>query len=158
MTETFGIRYDMDLRSPEVNEAAPKDALGEQAGHQYYHFPEYEHVFKKDQEDTLRRVFSAFAKQENYPIYVHCTYGRDRTGMVCYLLEGLLGVSEEDAYKDYCLSAFTDSYIPDDRFAIFKTALDELEGDSFKEKVEGYLLSIGVTPEEINNIRTILLQ
>ena len=32
------------------------------------------------------------------------------------------------------------------------------EGDSFAEKTENYLLSIGITPEEIQSIRDIMLE
>ncbi len=44
------------------------------------------------------------ADRENYPIYLHCTYGNDRTGTICYLLEALLGVRDEDLLKEYRLS------------------------------------------------------
>lgn len=40
-------------------------------------------------------------------IYFHCTHGADRTGTVAYLLEGLLGVSEEDRIRDYELTTFS---------------------------------------------------
>ena len=37
-------------------------------------------------------------------IYAHCTHGADRTGTLIYILEGLLGVSQEDRYEDYELT------------------------------------------------------
>ncbi len=37
-------------------------------------------------------------------IYAHCTHGADRTGTLAYILEGLLGVSQEDRYEDYELT------------------------------------------------------
>lgn len=158
MTETLGIVYDMDLRNARVNRDNPKDALGSGVKHQYYNFPDYTDIFNQDKNETVRTVFSDLSKKENYPMYVHCTYGRDRTGLVCYLLEGLLGVSEENAYKEYELSAFTDSYVSLENFEIFKKALDKHSGATFQEKIENYLRSIGVTATEIENIKHIFLQ
>ena len=39
-------------------------------------------------------------------IYYHCRVGTDRTGTVSYILEGLLGVEEEQRLQDYELSFF----------------------------------------------------
>lgn len=39
-------------------------------------------------------------------LYFHCRIGTDRTGTVAYVLEGLLGVPEEDRIRDYELSFF----------------------------------------------------
>ena len=39
-------------------------------------------------------------------IYFHCRIGSDRTGTLAYILEGLLGVPEEDRVQDYELSFF----------------------------------------------------
>ena len=39
-------------------------------------------------------------------IYFHCRIGTDRTGTLAYILEGLLGVPEEDRVQDYELSFF----------------------------------------------------
>ena len=40
-------------------------------------------------------------------IYFHCRIGADRTGTVAYILEGLLGVPEEDRIQDFELSFFS---------------------------------------------------
>ena len=39
-------------------------------------------------------------------IYYHCRIGTDRTGTISYILEGLLGVEEEQRLQDYELSFF----------------------------------------------------
>ncbi len=38
------------------------------------------------------------------PVYFHCRVGADRTGTLAYLLEGLLGVVDEERYQDYELT------------------------------------------------------
>jgi protein-tyrosine phosphatase len=43
---------------------------------------------------------------EHKNLYFHCRIGTDRTGTVAYVLEGLLGVPEEDRIQDYELSFF----------------------------------------------------
>ena len=40
-------------------------------------------------------------------IYLHCTLGSDRTGTMIYLIEGLLGVGDEDRIRDYELTSFS---------------------------------------------------
>lgn len=39
-------------------------------------------------------------------LYFHCRIGTDRTGTIAYVLEGLLGVPEEERIRDYELSFF----------------------------------------------------
>jgi len=152
----LGVRYDLDLRSSSVNPEGT-DALGQNVTHKYYPMCMYSEIFNDANKETVRNIFAALADESNYPMYMHCTYGRDRTGTVCYLLGALLGVSEDDLTKDYELSALTDSYVNTEEFTRFIVRIDLLEGDTLAEKVEGYLLSIGVTQEEISNIRKIFL-
>jgi hypothetical protein len=157
MTSVLGVRYDMDLRGKESTNST-YDALGKNVVHKYYNAPMYSAALNEDQRETIKSIFSDLANKDNYPLYMHCTYGRDRTGTICYLLEALLGVSDKDMYKDYELSAFTDSYINTNEFVALNTLVSTLSGNTTKEKVEGYLLSIGVTPEEIASIREILIE
>ena len=42
----------------------------------------------------------------DYSLYFHCRIGADRTGTLAYLLEGILGVSKENRYRDYELTVF----------------------------------------------------
>ncbi len=156
MTQVLGIRFDMDLRAPSVN-TNRVDALGSNIPHRYYNANMYSDALKANGNETMRKIFGDLANKDNYPIYLHCTYGRDRTGTVCYLLDGLLGVSKEDAYKEYELSAFVDSFVPTEEFKAFQDKVDSFAGTTFQQKVETYLLSVGVTPAEIKSIREIFL-
>ena len=47
--------------------------------------------------------------REGRSIYQHCVYGKDRTGFLSFLLEGLLGVPYSDLAKDYELTYFVNS-------------------------------------------------
>lgn len=159
MLKELGIKTDMDLRS-ESDNIYGTDALGAAVKHEYYSTAMYSQIFKnKKSNESIRKVFSDLADRNNYPVYLHCTYGQDRTGTVCYLLEAILGVSEENMMKDYLLSGLHhgDVYGGHEPMGEFIEYLEKLPGISMSEKVEGYLLSIGVTSKEISRIRNIFL-
>ena len=156
MVSILGIKTDMDLRMPSENKYGT-DALGSGVEHTYYSSAMYANIFKPENAEKMRAIFADLADESNYPIYMHCTYGQDRTGTVCYVLEALLGLSEEDLMKEYQLSALFHGYQPIDAMNDFVEAFKALEGETMSEKAEGYLLSIGVTADEIANIRRIHL-
>ena len=59
---------------------------------------------------TMTRNAVKYAMQEivaGRNLYFHCRIGADRTGTVAYILEGLLGVPEEDRIQDYELTFFS---------------------------------------------------
>lgn len=157
MLTVFGIRTDMDLRASTDN-VHGTNALGANVEHIYYAAPDYVNVFTDYGKDRVRQIFSDLADESKYPVYLHCTYGVDRTGTMCYLLEALLGVSKEDLQRDYEMSGLHSGYVAVDYFTEFVTELEKLEGDTMQKKVEGYLLSVGVTQEEIDSIREIFLE
>lgn len=54
--------------------------------------------------EGMKAVFRCLARSEVYPLLVHCSYGKDRTGIAAALLLFALGVPEETIYADYMLS------------------------------------------------------
>ena len=54
----------------------------------------------------LQNIFALLADKDNYPFYFHCNWGRDRTGTLAFLLNGLLGVSYDDLIRDWELTTF----------------------------------------------------
>jgi len=53
----------------------------------------------------LRAIIATLGAPEAFPALVHCTAGKDRTGIVIALLLGLAGVPVETIAADYALSA-----------------------------------------------------
>lgn len=156
MINGLNIKSELDLRASNLE--GVKDMLGIGVNHQYFSFLSYSEIFTEYGANKLREVFGALSKEENYPIYLHCTYGADRTGTVCYILEALLGMSEEDCYREWELSILTNGGAFYDEMDVFVDAIQKIKGSTLQEKVENYLISIGVTEIEIENIRKIMLE
>jgi protein-tyrosine phosphatase len=62
----------------------------------------------------LKAFFLRISGPENLPVLIHCSAGKDRTGVVASLIQLVLGVSIETAMADYLktndnLSAYTDN-------------------------------------------------
>lgn len=149
MLEELNIKTDMDLRAKTTDS---KDALGAGVKHNYYGVVMYDDVFTVKGKETVRKVFADLANESNYPIYLHCTHGCDRTGIICYLLESVLGVSKDDCLKEYGLSNLTLGSIKK-----VEKGLASYEGKTHKDRAEAYLLSCGVTKQQISSIRNIFL-
>ena len=61
----------------------------------------------------LKALFRRISNPENLPVLIHCSAGKDRTGVVSSLIQLVLGVSVETAMADYLktngnLSAYTE--------------------------------------------------
>lgn len=52
----------------------------------------------------LKRVLEILANAGNYPIYFHCTQGKDRTGLVALLLLVILNIPQDVIAVDYLAS------------------------------------------------------
>jgi len=157
---TFGFVYDLDLRSPEIFEGDYQSRLGADVGHQFYDAPTYAQIFRSEYLDSMRQIFADLADPDKYPMYLHCTWGRDRTGTVVLLLQGLLNVSKEDLIQEYRLTGYvTPAVATNNKMDALFLQLDAYEGDTLQEKIINYLTTtVGVTPEEIASIQSIFLE
>lgn len=64
-------------------------------------------AFTRDYAATIGSLFKELIEQHptsDNAAYIHCTAGKDRTGLVCYLLLRMLGVNTRDVYEDYLLT------------------------------------------------------
>jgi len=109
--------------------------------------------------DTLPRLFEILKDEDNYPIVYHCSIGTDRTGMVTFILNGLLGVSVDDLYRDYLFSNFgyitalrTKNAIKD-----YVLYMNRFKGNTLSERIESFLIENGVEENSINSFKTIML-
>lgn len=160
---TFSFAYDMDLRSSGLlgsASAAYRSHLGENVGHKFYGAPQYGQIFNAVFHANLRQIFSDLADKEKYPMYLHCTWGRDRTGTIVYLLQGILNVDEEDMKKEFTLSGFLDNDLLEPTYLdAIDIGLQPYDGNTLQEKIVTFLTTVvGVTDEEIASIRRIFLE
>lgn len=51
--------------------------------------------------DEILETLLLFTNPDNYPIQIHCTQGKDRTGLISCLLLSMAGVPEDIIVKDY---------------------------------------------------------
>ncbi len=170
LTETLGIRTDLDLRTDcEVAGMNGISPLG--ASVKFIHSPSaaYDGCFKKSGMEPMARNFRVFCDEANYPVLFHCIGGADRTGALAYVLNGVLGVSKHELETDW-ESTFYPNIPGSDEVEggkhvwnsewHFKECLRKYgnENSSLKERIELYLLDCGVTREEIEKFRSIMLE
>lgn len=109
------------------------------------------------------------------PVIFHCSLGRDRTGTLGMIILGLLDVVEGDISKEYEVTYFSPrgwSIAESETYKTFqnkrttwayKPAAEYIwdnfvdEGESFSKGVEDYLVSIGISLEDINTFRELML-
>ena len=156
--ETFGFVYDLDLRESTTYLGPYTSPLG--VPHQFYTAPMYGEIFSEEFAESLYEIFSDLADPENYPMYLHCTYGRDRTGTVVFLLEGILNMSEEDMLREYMRSSYCFPLLVEtDYMAVVLDGLQYYAGDTLQERIVTFLTTeIGITQEQIQSIRDIFLE
>lgn len=160
MRDTLRIKTEIDLRSPEES-GVWGDSVIPGVKLLYTTINGYDAAMKEP--ERYKKVFSTFADKNNYPLYYHCTAGSDRTGTVTFLLHALLGVSELECIQGHEFSSFsiygernTQTGMTGGWFQDFYVRLQsEYEGNTLQEKVVNYLFSIGITQEQIDNIKGI---
>ena len=110
-----------------------------------------------------------FANPDNYPIYLHCSLGRDRAGTLAFLISALVGVEEIDLYRDYEMSFFSitgwaDAAQSDSQHANLMNAvasiithLNKYKGATLMDKTESFVKEyLGITQAEVDSIRNIM--
>lgn len=65
--------------------------------------PAFQSIFR-DTLEFLTEQDNEPLNENPAPILVHCAAGKDRTGTLCALIQGLLGVSRENILRDYMLT------------------------------------------------------
>jgi protein tyrosine/serine phosphatase len=127
--------------------------------------------------EGVARIVAAVADAPEGGVLVHCHAGKDRTGLVVALMLSLVGVSDDDIADDYALTALNLEPLIADwlqdmggdeaerqrlralaeprREAMLDTLAHMREGHG---SAEGYLLSAGVTREQVERLRVRLVE
>lgn len=161
MLKELGIKSDLDLRSDRECYGMTGSPLGKDVNWFHISSAAYGGMQSDWGKEAFKRDFRIFLDPKNYPIDFHCIAGQDRTGALAFILNGLLGVSEEELYKDWEATGF---WNPDPHFN-HKNRFDHLvavfakyPGKNINEKIENYVLSCGFTKEDIAKFRSMMLE
>lgn len=159
--QALGIKTEIDLRNA-------SDSIGSKAskvaGVTYYN---YEMDADKNYYDdsgnraSIKQVLQKLANKDNYPLMFHCTIGTDRTGFISFIINALASVEEEYLYRDYLMSNYANIGGSRDAAAITNyiyTLKANYDGvTNLSNGAKNYMLDLGLTESEINNIKGILL-
>lgn len=136
----------------------------------------YRHILEASQ-GQIKLIIESMAQKDVFPCVVHCAIGKDRTGLIIALLLSIANVPASTIASDYALS---EQYL-DPLFKILrsKAELDGIDRQRFEwltkarqetmletlayleehyESVRGYLAAIGITNEQIDDLRIILVE
>ncbi len=156
MTEEMKLRTDLDFR---------RESIGSPLGNKVNHCQVFVRAYRAFIEDkeTCKALFGVLSDAENYPIYLHCWGGADRTGCAMFILGAVLGVSEEDLIYDFeltSLSVWGERRQSSALFAEFEEALSAYGDamDSVNTKALRFVRDCGVSDAEIEAIRSILTE
>ncbi len=163
MLGQLGIRTDLDLRSPHETFTLPCSPLGEAIN--YIQAPLLAYRAADDVEARLcfAKAFRTLLDARNYPIVFHCAGGKDRTGMLAFFANGLLGVAMDDLRRDYEFTLIASEWRlltehRDGRFVKLQKAVESCGGATLVEKFESYVKSCGFTDDDIARFRAQMLE
>lgn len=156
------IRTDLDLRhGKEIADLEGRSPLGDAVALRNASMPAYSGYDSPKTRARFAKVFRLFLDERNYPIAVHCAKGADRTGCVVCILNGLLGVSEDDLVLDWELTAF---FNPNPKFAhgkridVFLETIRKEPGATLADKFAAYVKGCGFTDADVAKFRSLMLE
>ncbi|MDD6728190.1 MAG: tyrosine-protein phosphatase [Eubacteriales bacterium] len=162
MSMLLGVKSEIDIRQIDNGEngGITSSPLGNDVN--FYPCPmEWEGDTYKGNKEQIIKVFSILADEDNYPVIIHCAIGTDRTGMLSFLINSLLGVDEDALFKDYMFSNFADiggsRKITNLTKSGYYKAIKDADGDTWSEKTYNSLVDLGVSEKDLDALIDIML-
>jgi hypothetical protein len=158
----FGIKTDIDLRSDRECFGMTGSPLGPTVKWEHISSSAYGGMVYDGGKKPFAKVFRVFLDEKNYPIDFHCIAGQDRTGAVAYILNGLLGVDEDQLALDWEVTGFwnrgTDFSHAKRYDKLVEGFKKHYPAPTVRERLEKYVLDLGFTEEDIAKFRKIMLE
>ena len=159
--DLWKVKSDIDLRSDRECWGMTGSPLG--PGVKWHHISSaaYAGMQTEGGKAQFAKVFKVFLDEKNYPVIFHCIAGQDRTGAVAFILNGLLGVPEEELYLDWEETGFWNPNVKFNHELCFNRLIggfEKLPGKDLHEKIENYVLGCGFKPADIAHFRELMLE
>ena len=162
--DELGVKTEIELRWVSVGEIEHRNdsLLGSGVRYLEFEFNYTDETLLTANHQSIAKCFRRFADEKYYPIYYHCRIGTDRTGVLTYLLLGMLGVDKETILTDYLFSNF--GYVGGKRSvdtikAAYVEMIDACNGVTLQDKVSWYLINrCGLTEFTLERIRALLIE
>ena len=158
----IGLKAELDLRIDYEAAYITKSPLGDDVIYKRITNEDYYESGMQNRKDLYKQnldfVFDCVKNDK--PVYFHCHIGADRTGTLGVILEGLLGVSESDLYKEYELTTF--SYYETHRYKEnidgILEYINTLDGETLMDKFYTYVnKELGISAKDIADFRQKML-
>lgn len=156
----YGIKTELDIRKFEEHRRF-KSPLGWGVAFATRSAPAYGEFDDERGRQFFKDVFALFEDRSAYPILFHCAVGADRTGSLAFLLQGLLGVSEDDRLLDWELTAFSNpnpKFREPKRYDRLVKVISSCEGATWDDKFVAYAHKCGISDKSIAAFRKIMLE
>lgn len=162
------IKSEIDLRAEDMGEFC-RGEVGGAVKYIMLPYRPYKEAFEEKNKKRLCKIMEFLADENNYPVYIHCQGGADRTGMIAFYLLALSGEDEDVIHTDYEMTGLSTYAAGIKEGATgfrsrnsdyYKAFLDELKlyapGQSLSVQVKEFLVDCGVLEEHIQKIISIL--
>ena len=162
VNEVLKIRTEIDLRGEDDAVLTGSEA-GESVNYVTVPALHYSDMLREGGPAILKSIFEIFCDEENYPVYIHCQAGADRTGVAVMFLLGLLGVPDGVIEADYNVTSLS---IDDRRdwngnfnMDEYLSLLAELSpAETVSESLRNFLYTIGIPADKLDGLRNFLLE
>jgi len=111
-----------------------------------YNVSREDYIADLDTKSSIAAAMHVLGDPASYPVYFHCTWGRDRTGVLSAVILLALGASRDEILRDYRLSEATVGAFPDSLVGM----LEELDR---RGGIEPFLTASGVPMADVEALR-----
>lgn len=149
----LGIRTVIDLRTADERAVKPESPCVTDSAKAVfaplpipYNVDAHDYLADLDATPSIATALQTLGDEAAYPIYFHCTWGRDRTGVLGAVILLALGASRAAVLQEYSLSEATVGAYPDSLVAV----LDEVER---RGGIEAYFAAAGISQAQLATLR-----
>jgi len=132
--------------------------------------PEMSYDYESEEFAAKVKESVLFIIKNDGPYLIHCKEGKDRTGILCAVIECFAGASADEIARDYMITYYNYYGVKTEDAAygiilnnnLIKTlrglfGVDDIKTANLKDAATQYLISVGLNKEQLNDLTVKLL-